>query len=125
MSGNIRDYVKEYKMMKYMAQNQSVWRMKTKAGTLLHGGGLCQKVTRAGNAVRRFSTFHFKNLCTIMYYSLLTRLVDYYGTVHNSLFVYRTVPNYNSVEFDPLPHRTTRTTRSGNEAEGNRWTVGL
>ena len=38
--GNIRDDMKEYKMTKDMAQNRSAWHMKTKAGSLLHGGGL-------------------------------------------------------------------------------------
>ena len=38
--GNIRDDMKEYKMTKDMAQNPSVWHMKTKVGPLLHGGGL-------------------------------------------------------------------------------------
>ena len=32
--------MKEYNMAEDMAQNQSVWYMKTKAGPLLHGGGL-------------------------------------------------------------------------------------
>ena len=32
--------MKEYKMTKDMAQNPSVWHMKTKVGPLLHGGGL-------------------------------------------------------------------------------------
>ena len=38
---NIRDDMKEYKMTEDMAQDRSVWHMKTKAGSLLHGGGLC------------------------------------------------------------------------------------
>ena len=38
--GNIRDDMKDYKMTENMAQNRSVFHMKTKAGTLLHGGGL-------------------------------------------------------------------------------------
>ena len=37
---NFRDDMKEYKMTKDMAQNRRVWHMKTKAGPLLHGGGL-------------------------------------------------------------------------------------
>ena len=37
---NIREDMKEYKMTEDMAQDRSVWRMKTKAGPLLHGGGL-------------------------------------------------------------------------------------
>ena len=37
---NIREDMKEYKMTEDMAQVRSVWRMKTKAGPLLHGGGL-------------------------------------------------------------------------------------
>ena len=37
---NIRDDMKEYKMTEHIAQNRSVWHVKTKAGSLLHGGGL-------------------------------------------------------------------------------------
>ena len=37
---NIRDDMKEYHTTKEMAQNRSVWHMKTKADPLLHGGGL-------------------------------------------------------------------------------------
>ena len=32
--------MKENKMTKDMAQNRNVWHMKTKAGPLLHGGGI-------------------------------------------------------------------------------------
>ena len=32
--------MKEYYMTEEIAQNRSVWHMKTKAGPLLHGGGL-------------------------------------------------------------------------------------
>ena len=34
------DDMNEYKMTKDMAQNQSVWHMKIKAGPLMHGSGL-------------------------------------------------------------------------------------
>ena len=38
---NIRDVMKEYKMTEDMAQNRrSVWQIMTKAGPLLHVGGL-------------------------------------------------------------------------------------
>ena len=37
---NIRDGMKEYEMTEDMAQNLCVWHMKTKAGPLLHDGGL-------------------------------------------------------------------------------------
>ena len=37
---NIGEDMKEYKMTEDMAQDRSVWRMKTTAGPLLHGGGL-------------------------------------------------------------------------------------
>ena len=37
---NIREDMKEYNMTEDMAQDRSVWRMKTKPGPLLHGGGL-------------------------------------------------------------------------------------
>ena len=40
---NMRDDMKEYKMMEDKAQNRSVWHMKIKAGPLLHGGGLYVK----------------------------------------------------------------------------------
>ena len=35
---HICDDMKEYNMTEEMAENQSVWHMKTKAGPLLHGG---------------------------------------------------------------------------------------
>ena len=37
---NTSDDMKEHKMTKNMAQNRSGWHMKTKAGPLLHGGGI-------------------------------------------------------------------------------------
>ena len=37
---NIREGMKEYNMTEEMAENQSVWNMKTKVGSFLHGGGL-------------------------------------------------------------------------------------
>ena len=37
---NISDEMKEYNMTEHMVENRSVWRMKIKAGPLLHGGGL-------------------------------------------------------------------------------------
>ena len=36
---NISEDMKEYKMTEDMAQNRSVWHVKIKAGSLLHGGG--------------------------------------------------------------------------------------
>ena len=45
--------MKEYKMMKEMAQNRSVWHMKTKAGPLLHGKTIRKPNTFINNVTYR------------------------------------------------------------------------
>ena len=37
---NIREGMKEYSTTEEMTDNRSVWHMKIKTGSLLHGGGL-------------------------------------------------------------------------------------
>ena len=50
----------EYKMTKGMAHTQSVWHMKTKAGSLLHGGGLYVRSIREC----RYYPHHYRMECS-------------------------------------------------------------